>query len=238
MPSPSRETLPLRDIYLFVRDTVFEGARSDAAKQTCAKNALACEAQVLADIQASGYRITKRIRLAVDAELRRIHDEAVAVTTVPVEKLSRLSMVAGGEATITKVIDDGTLKEWVGFGWIDLCAATDADRTAYPQVVRPTPAKVPLPVQLQQANAGALAPGESGEVVHRPNLVHVHEHNVDPTAKLVWVDRQSGDLVFGVRSGFIASVGRVEPFAPAFLSETFGSVETARAALACIRQAA
>jgi hypothetical protein len=125
-----------RDIALFARDAVFQGAKTDAAKRTCAKNALACEAQVLADIRDSGYRITARIRTAVAAELQRIFDESAATSTVPANKLSTLAMVEGGEAKTPTVIDKGVVKEWVGFGWITLRDATDDDRATLPLVTR------------------------------------------------------------------------------------------------------
>lgn len=56
--------------------------------------------------------------------------------TVRAEELSTVSMVAGNEKRYSAVIDDGVLKEWVGFGWIDLRDATDEDRENYPTVVR------------------------------------------------------------------------------------------------------
>lgn len=59
-------------------------------------------------------------------EAKRIH----------AERLSNLAMVAGGEKSITKVIDDGVVKEWVGFGWVDLRAATAEDRKTLPVVTR------------------------------------------------------------------------------------------------------
>ncbi len=49
--------------------------------------------------------------------------------------LSSLRMVAGGEKTHPIVIDSGVVKEWIGFGWIDLREATDDDRTTYPEVL-------------------------------------------------------------------------------------------------------
>ena len=43
-------------------------------------------------------------------------------------------MVAGGEKRHPIVIDDRTVREWVGFGWIDLRRATSADFSKYPCV--------------------------------------------------------------------------------------------------------
>jgi len=56
--------------------------------------------------------------------------------TVRVSELTLLKMVAGGEKRHKIVIDtDGKLKEWVGFGWIDLRVATEHDRERWPRVV-------------------------------------------------------------------------------------------------------
>ena len=40
--------------------------------------------------------------------------------TVPLSKLNNLSMVAGYEKRVHKVIHNGVLKEWVGIGWVTL----------------------------------------------------------------------------------------------------------------------
>lgn len=61
-----------RDIVLFARDAVFQGASSDTAKAVCARNALACYDAALSDIRSSGYRITQRVRDGVWAELQRL----------------------------------------------------------------------------------------------------------------------------------------------------------------------
>lgn len=55
---------------------------------------------------------------------------------VKVEKLRNITMAAGGEKKITKVIDGGNLKEWVGIGWITLRRATNEDLKQYPIVER------------------------------------------------------------------------------------------------------
>jgi len=39
--------------------------------------------------------------------------------TVRRRDLTTLAMVAGNEKQITAVILDGTVRRWVGFGWID-----------------------------------------------------------------------------------------------------------------------
>lgn len=56
--------------------------------------------------------------------------------TVNVSKLTNRAMIAGGEKSITKVIDEGMLKEWVGIGWITARTATKTDRAKYPEVQR------------------------------------------------------------------------------------------------------
>ena len=55
---------------------------------------------------------------------------------VSAHKLSNLRMVAGNESTYTHVIDDGYVKEWVGFGWIILRKALSEDKEKYPTVRR------------------------------------------------------------------------------------------------------
>jgi hypothetical protein len=50
-------------------------------------------------------------------------------------KVSNIAMTTGGEKRITKVIDGGIVKEWVGIGWIDLHKANAADRKKYPTVI-------------------------------------------------------------------------------------------------------
>lgn len=54
--------------------------------------------------------------------------------TVPREKLSNMSMVAGGEKKRRYVIDNGHVKQWVGIGWIDLHPATAEDKRRYETV--------------------------------------------------------------------------------------------------------
>lgn len=44
--------------------------------------------------------------------------------TVKRSKLSNIRMVAGGEKKIKQVILDGTVREWVGIGWIDCGSPT------------------------------------------------------------------------------------------------------------------
>lgn len=41
-------------------------------------------------------------------------------------------MVNGGEKSHPKIVHNGDLKEWVGFGWIVIRKATDGDIKRYP----------------------------------------------------------------------------------------------------------
>lgn len=47
-----------------------------------------------------------------------------------------IRMVQTNEKKFSTVIDSGKLKEWVGFGWIDLRRATEDDLLKYQRVVR------------------------------------------------------------------------------------------------------
>lgn len=48
--------------------------------------------------------------------------------TIDSAELSNSRMVAGNERRIRKVIVDGTVREWVGIGWID-CGKPTRDQT-------------------------------------------------------------------------------------------------------------
>lgn len=50
-------------------------------------------------------------------------------------ELAPIKMVAGGEKKHSRVIDNGDVLEWVGFGWVNEGPATDEDRRTCPQVV-------------------------------------------------------------------------------------------------------
>lgn len=58
-----------------------------------------------------------------------------APKTVKRSELSSIKMVAGNEKKFNKVIADGQLKEWIGFGWIDIRKPTAADEQHYPFAV-------------------------------------------------------------------------------------------------------
>lgn len=60
--------------------------------------------------------------------------KALVGSTVKRAELSNLKMVAGNEKKYSKVVVDGQLKEWIGFGWIPLRRATKKDRETYPIV--------------------------------------------------------------------------------------------------------
>ena len=49
--------------------------------------------------------------------------------------VSTLRMVAGNEKKYSVIILDGSLKEWVGIGWIDIGKASPEDSKKYPTVV-------------------------------------------------------------------------------------------------------
>lgn len=64
-----------------------------------------------------------------------IFDNGETMKTIKRADLSKLHMVASGEKKqITKVIDNGVVKEWVGIGWITLDAPTDEERKTLPVV--------------------------------------------------------------------------------------------------------
>ncbi len=43
-------------------------------------------------------------------------------------------MVAGNEKEYQRVVINGIIKNWVGFGWVDEGEATDMDYEKYPKV--------------------------------------------------------------------------------------------------------
>lgn len=55
---------------------------------------------------------------------------------VPASELSTIKMSCRTDQTFHIVIDEGTVKQWVGIGWIDLREATKDDYTKYPEVER------------------------------------------------------------------------------------------------------
>lgn len=48
--------------------------------------------------------------------------------TIPFKKVTSISMVAGGEKSIKKVIHAGVVKEWVGIGWVTIDDKPDPDK--------------------------------------------------------------------------------------------------------------
>lgn len=55
--------------------------------------------------------------------------------TIKRSKLSNLSMVASGEKSISKVIIDGTVKQWAGVGWVNEGKPTKHQTETLPHVV-------------------------------------------------------------------------------------------------------
>lgn len=47
-------------------------------------------------------------------------------------ELTNLRMVAGNEKKYDRVVIDGSLKEWVGIGWVRIRTATARDKKIYP----------------------------------------------------------------------------------------------------------
>lgn len=101
----------------------------------CRLNALGLYAKSQQDVRDSGYRVTKRVRDILWRTLRDIQLRELASSTVPRKDLSNLKMVAGGETRLTKVIVDGEVMEWVGFGWVPQGAAETSDYQRYPLAV-------------------------------------------------------------------------------------------------------
>jgi hypothetical protein len=58
----------------------------------------------------------------------------VQPNTVPRSQLTTIHMVAGGEKRHPVVVDGDRVKEWIGFGWIDIGQAGDSDRLQFPTV--------------------------------------------------------------------------------------------------------
>jgi len=55
--------------------------------------------------------------------------------TVKSSELVSFRMVAGNEKKFDKVIHNGEVKQWVGFGWVSEGVADDEDRKKYPTVI-------------------------------------------------------------------------------------------------------
>lgn len=55
--------------------------------------------------------------------------------TVKRSELSSWKMAAGNEKTITQVIFEGLVRDWVGIGWINMRKATPEDYAKLPVVV-------------------------------------------------------------------------------------------------------
>lgn len=55
--------------------------------------------------------------------------------TVKRSQVSNTAMIQGGEKTISRIIMDGVVKNWVGIGWVDEGEATAEDKKKYPTLV-------------------------------------------------------------------------------------------------------
>ena len=55
--------------------------------------------------------------------------------TVKRSELSSLAMASGNEKKFTRVILDGTVRNWVGFGWIDEGKPTAEQARRLPRVI-------------------------------------------------------------------------------------------------------
>lgn len=53
---------------------------------------------------------------------------------VTYQQVSTIHMVEKGETTHPRVIHDGIVKNWVGFGWVEERGATEEDYNKYPEV--------------------------------------------------------------------------------------------------------
>lgn len=60
--------------------------------------------------------------------------QPVRPAPVSLANCATLRMTTGGEKSHPIVIHDGMVKEWVGFGWIDLGLAVPDDYLKYPEV--------------------------------------------------------------------------------------------------------
>lgn len=61
--------------------------------------------------------------------------DRVVSSTVSRRDLETIPMVAGNEKRISAVILDGTVRRWVGIGWVDEGKPTPSQRRILPRVV-------------------------------------------------------------------------------------------------------
>ena len=55
---------------------------------------------------------------------------------IPASEVTNRAMIAGNEKIYGAIVDNGIVKEWVGFGWIPLRDATPEDLENLPVVER------------------------------------------------------------------------------------------------------
>jgi hypothetical protein len=58
------------------------------------------------------------------------------VKKVSANELTNIAMIDKNEKIYRIVIDNGKVKQWISFGWIDLHEATPEDYEKYPEVER------------------------------------------------------------------------------------------------------
>ena len=56
------------------------------------------------------------------------------VSKVKRSELTNMKMVSGNESKYSRIIVDGVVKNWIGFGWIPEGKATKDDYNKYPVV--------------------------------------------------------------------------------------------------------
>lgn len=119
-----------REIRVFAEMAVKDGDK---------KAALGYYYQAQADVRASGWRVTQRVKDVLWSELQEIKARAIAPKILLVEQITSIRMVAGGEKRHPNVIMVGPEgpqhMQWVGHGWIDCGKASVLDQRQYPLVI-------------------------------------------------------------------------------------------------------
>lgn len=133
-----------KDIAQFARAAVEYDARPSYEATPARKAKLLTEAKraalsyydkAQADVRDSGYRVTKRVRDCLWAELKQIEAEGHAKEMVERHQLTNLRMTTGGEKRYTKVVLAGYVQQWVGIGWVNERPATLEDFASLPVVI-------------------------------------------------------------------------------------------------------
>jgi recombination DNA repair RAD52 pathway protein len=58
------------------------------------------------------------------------------VKPIKAKEVGNIAMIAGNEKIYRIIIDDGVVRQWIGFGWIELHKAMPEDYEKYPEVER------------------------------------------------------------------------------------------------------